>query len=234
MLIIFPFLIFLPILRSIPLNVTIDTSMAYTGMGSVGSAPPSGTPGYLATLRRDYKFRLADAGDPAKALAGLETYWPGYYQIDIKVEPCSNHTLTGGRGATCCSSTGEVNCQDHDSIHAGVDMQIAYLQNAHISTCINTDFADDPNCGTFIEVHRADNGLDTQELTDSVAEVLASVGLTTSTGAYQTAYVSTSGLCAGDFQLWWVVRTRSGPYVQFQKGFEVLSPTCEEEESEVV
>ena len=180
-----------------------------------------------AAIRTDYKFRLTTLGDPAGALLGLETYWAAYYQIDIKIEPCYDDSLTGGRGNECCRNTGEVNCQDLlTGVAAGPDMHFAYMQNAHIATCSGTNSADDLNCGTFIEVHRSDNGLGTEEVTDSVAEVLASIPLENNNGAYHTEYISTSALCAGDYALWWVVRTRSGPYVQFQKNFQVIYPSC--------
>ena len=179
-------------------------------------------------VRTDYKFRLTNSGDPVAAMAGLDVYWPAYYQIDIRVEPCMDATLAGGKGMMCCTNTGVVNCQDNAiGILAGPDMQIAYLQNAHISTCEGTDFSSDVNCGTYIEIHRSDNGLGTSELTDSVAEVLESIHITSTNGGYQTAYMRTSNLCTGDYALWWVVRTRSGPYVQFQKSFSVAYPSCQ-------
>lgn len=179
----------------------------FSGEGTWASAPG---------VRTDYKYRLTTLGDPSKALAGLETYWAAYYRIDLKVEPCADFTLTGGRGSACCSNTGEVNCQDtSQGIVAGPDMQIAYFQNAHVATCEGTIAEDDPNCGTFIEIHRSD--------TDAV---LADVQIFNTNGAYQTAYIATEGLCAGDYSLWWVVRTRSGPYVQYQKNFEIVYPSC--------
>ena len=203
-------------------NLTISTSHDYTGMGSFTSSSFEGTDAYLSSIRKDYKFRLVNLGSIDQAIAGTGYYWPVFYQIDIRVEPCFNFTLTGGRGDTCCDNTGEVNCQDSPSqVHAGSDMQVAFISNAHISTCQGTEFADDPNCGTFIEIHRTGN-----ELTESVAEVLADIRLKATGGAFNTQWISTKKLCAGVYELWWVVRTRSGPYVQLRKPFTVITPSC--------
>ena len=176
----------------------------------------------MQSIRRDYKFRLIDSGSVAAALAGQGTYWPVYYQMDMRVRPCANITLTGNRGDNCCSGTGVVNCQDNPmSVKAGDDLQIAYMQNSHISTCVGTEFESDPNCGTFIEIHRTGT-----ELTDFVAEVLADIRLDATDGAYNTDWIATNKLCAGTYELWWVVRTRSGPYVQLRKPFTVATPSC--------
>ena len=191
---------------------------SYSGFSTFETTP---------TVRTDYKFRLVDANSVAAGLAGTATYWPAYYNIDIRVNPCSNATLTGGRGSMCCSGTSEVNCQDNpEGIFAGEDLQVAYIQNAHISTCEGTDFADDPNCGTYLEIHKALVGtiasLRAEELT-----ILADVQLTNSDGGYTTTYIRTNeNICTGDYEIWWVVRTRSGPYVQLRKPFSVISPSC--------
>ena len=42
-------------------------------------------------------------------------------------------------------------CQHHPEIDAGEDLQVAYMQNAHIASCCGTDFEYDPNCGTYLE-----------------------------------------------------------------------------------
>jgi hypothetical protein len=103
-------------------------------------------------------------------------------------------------------------------------LQIAYFQNAHISTCEGTVFSDDVNCGTFIEVHRKPQSL--TDLSDKEQAVLADVRLANAGGAFATTYLSTASLCAGDYELWWVVRTRSGPYVQFRKPLTIATPSC--------
>jgi len=179
-------------------------------MGSTGDFALRGSPEYFGQLRTDYNFRLTDA----KTSTGVD--WRVYYKIDIRLSPC------GETETACCADCNTAACQDLDpslGIDAGKDLQIAYLQNAHISTCAGTVYEYDPNCGTFLEIHR--RGGDTYQ-------VLSDLPLNkgdTLTG-YFTAYMDTSGLCAGAYDIWWVVRTRSGPYVQFKKPFTVISPSC--------
>lgn len=195
-----------------------------------GNYVGNGTFDVVPSLRTDYKFRLIDSNSISSGLAGSAVYWPSLYQIDIRVNPCVNSTLTGGRGALCCSGTGEVNCQDSvEPIHAGPDLQIAYIQNAHISNCLETEFSDDPNCGTYIEIHRAITSPLLSNLSSFETEALSDVALDNSAGgSFATTYISTSSgkMCAGDYELWWVVRTRSGPYVQLRKPFSIITPSC--------
>ena len=208
----------------------------YSDLGNFVQVPPAGSSEYFKIIRRDYKFRLVNLGDPFSALNGTDTFYQAYYYIDIRIEPCKDPVLAGGYGDLCCQNTGVANCQDMSNgitsgspgtIVAGADLQFAYQQNAHISTCAGTDFHDDPNCGTFVEVHRAlaDPNPTTVD-DDFFAEILADVKLTKSNGNFQTTYISTKNLCAGDYELWWVVRTRSGPYVQLRKPFTVSFPAC--------
>eukprot|EP00392_Amoebophrya_sp_AT5.2_P012283 g12381.t1 len=37
---------------------------------------------------------------------------------------------------------------------------------------------------------------------------------------------NTANLCVGDYELWFVVRTRGGPYVEARKDFRVRAPSC--------
>merc|ERR1711998_264383 len=76
------------------------------------------------------------------------------YEIEILINPCKDFVKTGERGEKCCYDSNLAACQDDPVIQAGDDIQLAYFQNAHISTCVGTPFAGDPNCGTYLEVHR--------------------------------------------------------------------------------
>eukprot|EP00386_Alphamonas_edax_P002124 GDKI01006382.1.p1 GENE.GDKI01006382.1~~GDKI01006382.1.p1 ORF type:complete len:228 (+),score=67.34 GDKI01006382.1:95-778(+) len=153
-------------------------------------------------VRLDYKFRAID---------------PVYYKIDILIDPCRNATMTGGLGVNCCKNAGRDGCQDYSDIAAGPDLQIAYFQNAHIPKCEGL-FANDPNCGTYLEVHKAGN-----------YTIEAAVELTEEWPVgYNTLFVPTYMLCAGAYEFWWVVRTRYGPYVQYGKPFWVKSPSCDD------
>merc|ERR1712187_66159 len=79
------------------------------------------------------------------------------------------------------------------------------------------EFDGDPNCGTYIEVHRPKD-----------PQILADVRIDGGSlmNGYRTARVSTWRLCLGEHQLWWVIRTRSGPYVQRIVDFFIDAPTC--------
>ena len=186
----------------------------FTGTGSTRNFPIRNTDQYFASLRKDYNYRIiSPTPTPGGSLSS-----PTLYKIEIRIEPCRLAVLTGNRMNNCCDNTNEANCQDHTSIDAGEDMQVAYFQNAHIPTCVGTVFETDPNCGTFIEVHRVND-------VDVVADLPLTKGDTTH--GFRSAYIDTTRLCAGDYELWWVVRTRAGPFVQYRKLFKVLSPSCE-------
>ncbi|CAK8986818.1 unnamed protein product [Durusdinium trenchii] len=156
------------------------------------------------------------------------------YSIDILIDPCRDLIRSGGRGSACCSFSGVAGCQHHPDVEAGQDLQVAYMQNAHIASCRGTEFEYDPNCGTYLEVHRpgqkavlSDVRIDS---TTTVTWTDLGAGVEqpyiTSAG-YQTRFLATHRLCRGEYEVWWVVRTRSGPYVQRTRAFYVSSPTCE-------
>lgn len=169
------------------------------------AVPERDTDAYLAMLRTDYRFRIQ------------EEYV--YYTIDILIDPCRDEIRAGGLGAECCSSTNRMGCQDYSDMEAGPDLQVAYFQNAHIPNCIGTPFQGDPNCGTYLEVHRQSGDW---------REVLADVRIDTvpKPNGYMTTRIATHRLCMGIYDVWWVVRTRSGPYVQRNKSFFVTAPSC--------
>jgi hypothetical protein len=175
------------------------------GWGQIKDIPDSNTPEYFGLLRTDYKFR------------GQDDYVQ--YTIDMRINPCYDSVRTGGYGENCCQFTNVHGCQDMPEIYAGPDLLIGYFQNAHIVSCRGTLFEQDPNCGTYIEVHRKFG--DTTSVLSDVR--IDSIPLP---NGYQTTRIATFALCLGDHELWWVVRSRSGPFVQKVKGFKVLSPSC--------
>ena len=175
-----------------------------TGWSPVKNMPQRDTAPYFALIRTDYKFRLQN---------DYVTY-----SIDILIDPCRDLVRTGGIGSACCKDQSVAGCQHHPDVEAGQDLQVAYMQNAHIASCRGTDFEYDPNCGTYLEVHRP-----------GTKEVLSDVRIdaTSFPSGYQTVFLATHRLCRGQYEVWWVVRTRSGPYVQRTRGFYVSLPTCE-------
>jgi len=188
-----------------PLECVVITgnngTQGHKGWGIQESIIQRDTPEYFALLRTDYKFRAQD---------------PIYYEIEILIDSCRESIKTGGLGDGCCFDTNRAACQDYSSVNAGQDLQLAYFQNAHINTCKGTPFEDDPNCGTYIEIHRKGE-----------KQVLADVQLADEyINGFRTINIATHALCVGKYELWWVVRTRSGPYVQKQKEFYVSRPSC--------
>eukprot|EP00439_Symbiodinium_sp_Y106_P006866 s6_g1.t1 len=108
------------------------------GFQPVRNMPQRDTDPYFALLRTDYKFRI-------------QTDYIAY-SIDILIDPCRELIRSGGRGAACCQGTNTAGCQHHPTIEAGQDLQVAYMQNAHVASCRGTEYEFDPNCGTYLEV----------------------------------------------------------------------------------
>ncbi|CEM00595.1 unnamed protein product [Vitrella brassicaformis CCMP3155] len=153
--------------------------------------------------RLDYKFRPLD---------------PVLYKATILVDPCKDQVLAGGRGFSCCKSSGIAVCQDHpEAVVAEEDLHIAYFQNAHIPVCLG-EFESDPDCGSFIEIHKYGD-----------YAIESSVELRNEwPNGFESIFIPTENLCAGSYELWWVVRTPSGPYVQYTKPFWVVDPSCDD------
>merc|ERR1712039_1027277 len=139
------------------------------------------------------------------------------FSLDVLVDPCRDKERTGGLDEECCYDTNLAGCQSYQEIVAGADLQIAYFSNAHIPTCRGTIFERDPNCGTYIEIHRpwdttilADVNIDEDQYPDG----------------FRTTRIATHRLCMSQHEMWWVVRTRNGPYVQQIRKFFVTGPSC--------
>eukprot|EP00928_Gymnodinium_smaydae_P023436 TRINITY_DN19346_c0_g1_i1.p1 TRINITY_DN19346_c0_g1~~TRINITY_DN19346_c0_g1_i1.p1 ORF type:complete len:289 (-),score=31.60 TRINITY_DN19346_c0_g1_i1:316-1182(-) len=177
------------------------------GWGAISALPERDSTQYLRLLRTDYKFRLQD--DYVQ------------YTIDMLVQPCKDLLKAGKFGKDCCYEMNRPACQHHPIIRAGLDLQIAYFQNVHVPTCAGTAFDGDPNCGTYIEVHKPG---DREILGDVRIDSNLEGGLL---NGYRTASIATHRLCLGAHELWWVVRTRSGPYVQKIREFFVEYPSCD-------
>jgi hypothetical protein len=184
----------------------ISLSQNANGWSLNSNIPAGDTQEYFHLIRTDYQFRLQDQDNYVK------------YSIDIRINPCKDAVKAGGRGDQCCRQTNVAGCQHNPDIFAGSDMQVAFLQNAHIPSCNGTVFQTDPNCGTYLEVHRPGN-----------REVLADVQIDNVAlpNGYMTVFLATHRLCLGHYEVWWVVRTRSGPYVQKVQPFNVLAPSCD-------
>ncbi|CAD7967290.1 unnamed protein product [Amoebophrya sp. A25] len=173
--------------------------------------PAWGQPEYYEHLKLNYKYRNTQIGNDVKAI---------YYVTELRVDPCRQFLRTGAKGEMCCNDMNAFGCQDHpNDIVGGADLQVAYFQNAHIPSCMATVFEKDPNCGASLEIHRK----------DQVYPVIVDVRITDDMpNGFQTTFLGTANLCVGDYELWFVVRTRAGPFVEARKDFRVRSPSCRE------
>eukprot|EP00933_Yihiella_yeosuensis_P067290 TRINITY_DN72045_c0_g1_i1.p1 TRINITY_DN72045_c0_g1~~TRINITY_DN72045_c0_g1_i1.p1 ORF type:complete len:223 (-),score=24.23 TRINITY_DN72045_c0_g1_i1:123-791(-) len=174
------------------------------GWWMVEDLPPRDSQPYFNLLRTDYSFPIQ------------QDYIS--YSIDILIDPCKDVVRAGGKGVACCTDTNRAGCQHHGDVHAGPDLQVAYMQNAHIVSCRGTIYENDPNCGTYLEVHRPG---DKRVLADVRIDAVPYID------GYKTVFIATHRLCLGLHEIWWVVRTRSGPKVQRIRAFNVLDPSCE-------
>eukprot|EP00744_Colponema_vietnamica_P017759 GILI01024986.1.p1 GENE.GILI01024986.1~~GILI01024986.1.p1 ORF type:complete len:230 (-),score=13.76 GILI01024986.1:209-898(-) len=140
---------------------------------------------------------------------------PSNFVIRILIDPCRSKLQDDPSAFNCCEQSGEAACEDYDEVIAGPDLLFSWTQNAHVVQC-NNEFGTRHECGTFIELHRPLN--DTQ---------LYEKRLTRSfTSGYAADSISTKGLCAGPYELWWVVRTRNGRVLHAVRGFMVTYPPC--------
>lgn len=100
---------------------------------------------------------------------------------------------------------------------------VAYSQTGYISQCAG-EFALDNHCGTFLEVHEPGSKL-----------ILSQVRLL---GEYPSGFRTTTvplffqgdrtrTICVGDYEIWWVLRTKYNFIVQKKKKFRVTHPPCD-------
>lgn len=132
------------------------------------------------------------------------------YLVRLKINPC-----THVNDDYCCNGRNEGMCQDNPLTEASSATIVAWSFNNYLTQCSN-EFADEAECGTFIEVHRPGSR---KVLSDIRISSYYSVG-------FSTVLVDTSALCAGYYELWWVVRTRNGRIIQYVKQFFIIWPSC--------
>ncbi|KAA0146079.1 hypothetical protein FNF29_08267 [Cafeteria roenbergensis] len=102
-------------------------------------------------------------------------------------------------------------------------LQLGVTQTAYIVEC-GGEFRNDPNCGTFLEIHRPGR-----------REVLAQARLRGQfASGYRSTVISTTYrgnssrvLCEGAHELWWVQRTRHRWVVEAILPFHISSPRCD-------
>lgn len=103
-------------------------------------------------------------------------------------------------------------------------VMVGYSSNAFVVECGN-DFRANSDCGTYLELHSPG-----QER-PILAETQVAGGLHTGfrLAALPLTYreSDTRVLCNGDYELWWVQRTRHNRVVEFTKKFRIIEPECE-------
>ena len=52
----------------------------------------------------------------------------------------------------CCDYTNEGSCEDYSVVQAEDDLWVAWFCNSYTVQC-EGDFADNEECGTFLEIH---------------------------------------------------------------------------------
>mmetsp|Transcript_31508 Transcript_31508/g.54615 ORF Transcript_31508/g.54615 Transcript_31508/m.54615 type:complete len:195 (+) Transcript_31508:1941-2525(+) len=134
------------------------------------------------------------------------------YLVRLKVNPCVHVD-----DDYCCNGRNEGMCQDNPIVEATSALLVAWSFNNYVTQCTH-EFADEKECGTFVEVHRPGSPL---VLSDKQITAYYSIG-------FSTILVDTSQLCAGYYELWWVVRTRTGRILQYARQFFIVWPSCSE------
>ncbi|TMW62405.1 hypothetical protein Poli38472_014820 [Pythium oligandrum] len=140
-----------------------------------------------------------------RALAPLE---------DVVMPPCWDRNDTIDALASCQGVDGrqKPNC-----------VAVAYMQTAYIAQCFGA-FALDNHCGTFLEVHApGDNAILSQ--TRLLGEYTNGFRTTVLPLFYKGDRTRT--ICRGDYEIWWVQRTRYSFIIQKKKKFRVVDPTCD-------
>ena len=138
---------------------------------------------------------------------------PNYYSMKLLISPCPVSNVY------CCQGKGEAACQENLVVPGGSSLIVVWASNNLVVNCAN-EFADSTECGTFLELHRP--GKFTAIYTERITEHYAS--------GFQTQFLSTSRACAGLYEVWWVVRTRSGRELLYVKPFFLTYPSCTEEQ----
>lgn len=113
----------------------------------------------------------------------------------MRVDPCRQNGLDD----LCCNGSNESVCEDNTSIQSGTDIGIAWFINGFIFQCSET-YRKLALCGTFIEIHKPNFSKIEEEM---------EIAVTFSTG-FKTEFISTKNLCAGNYEFWFVTRTRNG------------------------
>jgi len=141
--------------------------------------------------------------------------------------PCWDYSDSVHSNSTCRGENGTTmaNC-----------VEVGFLQTAFVVACGGAA-AHDLNCGTFLEIHRKNDG---DILSESQLPAGFVSGFSVATIPMSYNYTLEHLLCAGEYEMWWVKRipgiTSYGGavgngksvkgIVEYKKGFTVTAPAC--------
>ena len=131
------------------------------------------------------------------------------YYLHFQIDPCRD------KDDFCSTKTSEAPCADHDEIVGGTDLPVAWFFNGYTVAC-DSDFASKITCGTFLEIHRPGNSI-----------ILSSVPITDdTTEGFAMTFIPARDICAGRYEVWFVISTRAGSFILYVKPFYATEPSC--------
>lgn len=156
-------------------------------------------------LRVTKQYNSSGCVGRLKALAPLDS---------LVMPPCWDRNDTIDALASCYLVDGrrKSNC-----------VAVAYMQTALIPQCFGA-FALDNHCGTFLEVHEPGNPIILSQ-TRLLGEYTNGFRTTTLPLFFQGD--TTRTICQGNYEVWWVLRTRYNFIIQKIKRFYVVTPSCD-------
>ncbi|KAF1318199.1 hypothetical protein FI667_g14168, partial [Globisporangium splendens] len=133
----------------------------------------------------------------------------------VAMPPCWDHNDTINALEPCFSWDGrkKTNC-----------VAVGYMQTGYITQCFGAAFALDNHCGTFLEVHEPGSKIILSQ-TRLLGEYPS--GFRTTTLPLFFRGDRTRTICSGNYEIWWVQRTKYNFIVQKKKKFVVVYPACD-------
>ncbi|OWZ17383.1 hypothetical protein PHMEG_0008681 [Phytophthora megakarya] len=114
-------------------------------------------------------------------------------------------------------------CYSVDGRERETCVAVGFMQSSYIVQC-GGDFELSNHCGVFLELHEPDNGVILSQ-TRLLKQYTSGFRTTTLPLFFQGDHTRT--ICMGDYEIWWVQRTRYNFIVQKKKKFRITSPQCD-------
>jgi hypothetical protein len=111
-------------------------------------------------------------------------------------------------------------------------MEVGYMQTAYIVQC-RGEFAHAPNCGTYLEIHSPDDEavLSQVQLPGGFQAGYRMSGLNTTYLGNSSRLLCYNSVSSGQYEVWWVHRTRSNRIIERILPFRILAPVCDFDET---